>query len=372
VTARGAGVVAGVAFLVLAAGSLEAAPTPSISSAPAAPPELAATDTLPRVHVLATGGTISNTEGDRLTGEELVRSLPGVEEVARITVEQFSNVASGAITLEQWLAMARAIDAHFSEDPDLVGVVVTSGTDTMEETAYFLGLTLAHCRPVVVTGAMRRANMLGADGPANLFDAIRLAVHGDGPRVGAVVLMNDLIFPAREVTKIHTSRPDAFAAPDVGPVGRADPDSIVLRSGLPERTCGTAPFDLTGVDELPRVDVIHTHLGADGALIRAAVEAGAQGIVMASVGRGGSTPGQRVALDEAREQGVVVVRSSRTGAGRVPVGSGPSPAAEEGATTPAPILGADDLNPQKARILLMLALTRTRDGEELREIFRRW
>jgi len=262
VRVRGAGLVAGVALLALAAGPLGATTA----------------DTLPRVHVLATGGTISNTEGDRLTGEELVRSLPGVEDVARITVEQFSNVASGAISLEQWLAMARIIDEHFADDAELAGVVVTSGTDTMEETAYFLDLTLAHCRPVVVTGAMRRANMLGADGPANLFDAVRLAVHGDGPRVGAVVLMNDLVFPAREVTKVHTSRPDAFAAPGAGPVGRADPDSIVLRAGLPERACGSAPFDLTGVDELPRVDVIHTHLGADGALIRAAVEAGAQGI----------------------------------------------------------------------------------------------
>jgi len=369
VRARGAGFVVGVVLLALAG---TAGPLVAADDHPVAHTDPAATaDTLPRVHVLATGGTISNTEGDRLTGEELVRSLPGVEEVARVTVEQFSNVASGAITLEQWLAMARIIDEHFADDAELAGVVVTSGTDTMEETAYFLDLTLAHCRPVVVTGAMRRANMLGADGPANLFDAVRLAVHGDASRVGAVVLMNDLVFPAREVTKVHTSRPDAFAAPGTGPVGRADSDSIVLRAGLPERTCGSAPFDLTGVDELPRVDVIHTHLGADGALIRAAVEAGAQGIVMASVGRGGSTPDQRAALTEAREQGVVVVRSSRTGAGRVPVGRTPeSEEAGEGAR--APILGADDLNPQKARILLMLALTRTRDGEELREIFRRW
>ncbi len=369
---RGAGLVAGVVLpaLALAAGPPAAGPLAAAHGHPVAHTDPAATaaDTLPRVHVLATGGTISNTEGDRLTGEELVQSLPGVEEVARITVEQFSNVASGAITLEQWLAMARGIDRHFADDVELAGVVVTSGTDTMEETAYFLDLTLAHCRPVVVTGAMRRANMLGADGPANLFDAIQLAVHGDGPRVGAVVLMNDLVFPAREVTKVHTSRPDAFAAPGAGPVGMADPDSIVLRSDLPERACGTAPFDLTGVDELPRVDVIHTHLGADGALIRAAVDAGAQGIVMASVGRGGSTPGQRAALAEAREQGVVVVRSSRTGAGRVPVGRTP----ESGEDARAPMLGAGDLNPQKARILLMLALTRTRDGEELREIFRRW
>ncbi len=317
---------------------------------------------LPVVHVLATGGTISNTEGDRLTGEDLVRSLPGVEDVARITVEQFSNVASGAISLSQWLAMERRIDELFQERPDLAGVVVTHGTDTMEETAYFLDLTLGHCRPVVVTGAMRRATALGADGPANLLNSIRLAVSEEAREIGVVVLMNDEVFPGREAVKVSTSRMHAFRAPGAGRFGVTDPDAVFLERTVPTRSCEAPSFDLSGVEELPRVELIYTALGADGALVRAAVEAGAEGIVMAAVGRGGTTPGQREALAEARENGVVVVLSSRTGEGRVPVARGEG---ETGA-----LLGAGDLNPQKARILLMLALTRTDDPDELRTIFR--
>lgn len=332
--------------------------------APASGVQAAASD-LPRVHVLATGGTISNTEGDRLTGDELVRSLPGVDTVARLTVEQISNVASGAISLEQWLQMARRIDELFSETADPpAGVILTHGTDTMEETAYFLDLTLAQCRPVIVTGAMRRASMLGADGPANLMNSVRLAVHSGAREVGAVVLMNDEILPGREAAKVHTSRVHAFVAQGAGPLGVTDPDSVVLERPLPPRSCGTPAFDLTEVEALPRVEIIHVHLGADGTLIRAAVEAGARGIVMASVGRGGSTPSQSEALREARAAGVAVVRSSRTGAGRVPVGSG------GGEGGPGALLGSGDLTPQKARILLMLALTRTEDPDELREIFR--
>ena len=320
-------------------------------------------EALPRVHVVATGGTISNTEGDRLTGEELVAGLPGVEEVARITVEQFSNVASGAITLEQWLELSRRIDGLFMEDPELAGVVITHGTDTMEETAYFLDLTLADCRPVIVTGSMRPASAPGTDGPANLLASIRVAASEGAGRLGSVVLMNDEIFPGREVTKIHTSRTHAFVAPAVGGLGVVDPDAVVLHRAPAHRMCGTPAFPVSHLEGLPRVDVVYTALGSDGALVRAAVEAGAKGIVMASVGRGGVTPGQGEAVDQALERGVVVVRSSRTGAGRVPV--------DRGSQEARPTLGAGDLNPQKARILLMLALTRTDDPDELREIFRR-
>lgn len=317
---------------------------------------------LPLVHVLATGGTISNIEGDRLTGEELVASLPGVEEVARISVEQYLNVASSAITLDDWMEMRRRIDALFREKPEPGGIVITHGTDTMEETAYFLALTLAHCRPVVVTGAMRPASALGADGPANLMSSVRLAAREDAAELGAVVLMNDEVLPAREATKVNTSRTNAFAAPGAGRLGVADPDSLVLEREPRGRECGEPAFDLSGVDELPRVEIVYSALGSDGSLIRAAVEEGAQGLVMATTGRGSATPAQREALAEARERGVAVVLSSRTGAGRVPVARGEN--------EPGALLGAGDLTPQKARILLMLALTRTEEPEELRRIFR--
>jgi len=326
---------------------------------------------LPRVHVVATGGTISNTgDSPRRTGNELVDGLPGIERIAEVSSEQFLNTFSGAITLDEWRRLALRIGEVFREDPSLAGVVVTHGTDTMEETAYFLDLTVSDCRPVVLTGAMRRAVDIGPDGPANLFDAVSLAAHPGARRLRAVLPMHDEIFPAREVTKTHTSRPDAFEAPGAGPVGVADSDAIEFLDEPVDSTCGDQAFDLSGVESLPRVDVIYSYQGADGSLIRAAVEAGARGIVTAGVGRGGTTPGQSEAVEEALEKGVFVVASSRTGAGRVPVGG--EGRLEEWRPGLGARIGAGDLNPQKARILLMLALTRTSDAREIMEIFRRY
>lgn len=314
--------------------------------------------TPPEVHVIATGGTISNTGGERLTGEALVRSLPGIERVARVTVEQFSNVPSGSITLEQLRALSTRIAELHRSRPQLMGVVVTHGTDTMEETAYFLDLTVPTCRPLVVTGAMRRATDPGADGPANLFNAIRLIAAPAAQRAGTLVLMNDYLFPAREVTKTHTSRVDAFAAPGVGPLGVADPDTLVFFRQPASPHCDAPVFDLARLGELPRVDVVHSYLGADGALIRAAVDAGARGVVVAGVGRGGMTPGQSEAVRQATERGVVVVMSSRTGAGRVPTERDSSQ-----------VIGANDLNPHKARVLLLLALASGADRDQIRAWF---
>lgn len=327
----------------------------------------------PRVHVLATGGTISNTGGARLTGEELVTSLPGIERVAELTVEQFANVASGAITLEQWIELARRIEERFEEDPALAGIVVTHGTDTMEETAYFLDLTLAPCRPVVVTGAMRRATALGADGPANLFNAIRVAAADHTREIGSVVLMNDEILPARDVAKVSTNRVDAFVATGAGRLGVTDTDAVVLERAPRPRTCGTPVLDLSAIEALPRVEIVTTYLGGDGALIRGAVAAGAAGIVVAAVGQGGTTPDQRLAIQEALAAGVTLVVSSRTGSGRVPVqrggGGGPGATGPGGDAPRGFLLGADSLTPVKARILLMLALAEGADLERLHALF---
>ncbi len=335
-----------------------------------APGPARAQQALPRVQVIATGGTISNTGGaERLTGEELVRSLPGVEQVAQLTVEQFSNVASGAITSEHWLNLARRVNELYRTQSDLAGIVVTHGTDTAEETAYFLDLTVASCRPVVVTGAMRRATDVGADGPANLLNSIRTAVSPEAVGRGTLLLLNDEIFGAREVTKSNTSRMDAFVAPSTGPVGVADPDSVVFHREPTRRDCERAGFDVEQVNSLPRVEIVYSYAGADSVAVDAAIAAGARGLVVASVGRGGMTPGQAAALRRARGRGVHVVISSRTGGGRVPVRRGEDPT--EATSAEGGILGAGDLNPQKARILLMLALTRTHDPSEITTIFHR-
>ena len=316
---------------------------------------------LPEVLVIATGGTIASTGnyyGDRggavnkISAEELTKAAPGIEKVAAISVDQFSNVASGQIGPKEWMALARHIETVFRERPNLAGIVVTHGTDTMEETAYFLDLTVSGDRPVIVTGAMRPADAIGADGPANLFNAVRAAAAPASRGRGTMVLMDDRLFAAREVTKTNTTRVETFQAPEHGPLAIADHDTIYFNRARPTRRHA---FDLTEVSDLPRVDIIYSYGGADSVLIDAAVAAGAKGMVVAGVGAGGTTPGQGGALRRAGEKGVIVVIGSRTGSGRV-AGS---------ATRPS----AGDLNVQKARILLMLALTRGKDRAEIAKIF---
>jgi L-asparaginase len=315
----------------------------------------------PEVLVMATGGTIASTGnyyGDKggavnkISAEELTKAAPGIDKVATISVEQFSNVASEQIGPTQWMALARRIDAVFRERPALSGIVVTHGTDTMEETAYFLDLTVSGDRPVIVTGAMRPADAIGADGPANLFNAVRAAAAPGSRGRGTMVLMDDRLFAAREVTKTNTTRVETFQAPEHGPLAITDHDTIYFNRARPTRR---PAFDLTNVAELPRVDIIYSYGGADSVLIDAAVAAGAKGLVVAGVGAGGTTSGQGAALRRAAAKGVIVVVGSRTGSGRV-AGS---------ATRPS----AGDLTVQKARILLMLALTRTKDRADVAKIF---
>jgi L-asparaginase len=312
----------------------------------------------PRVHVIATGGTISNLGNDaRRTGDELVSGIPRIAELARVTVEQFSNVASGAISHQMWRDLATRIRA-LQRAPDApVGFVITHGTDTMEETAFYLSLTVGGCTPVIVTGAMRQANAVGADGPANLLNSVRVAIAPAARGIGAVVLMNDEIFAARDVVKSNTTRLNAFTAPDAGVAGLADPDTVVLTRPPRQQTatCRTSAFDPEALGDLPRVDVIYAHIGGDSVIIDAAVAAGAKGLVVAGVGRGGTTPSQGRALRRARDRGVLIATSNRTGSGRVGAGASADSLAKlpAGAGT---FIGSADLNPQKARIVLALGL----------------
>ncbi|HUG41788.1 MAG TPA: asparaginase [Longimicrobiales bacterium] len=325
---------------------------------------------LPAVHVIATGGTISNTDDeDRLTGEEILSAVPGLETVATVTLDQFSNIASGSMTPALWLDLARRVEAVFAERPEVRGVVVTHGTDTMEETAYFLDLVLADDRPVLLTGAMRNSSRLSHDGPANLYNAVRVATDRRARGRGAMILLNDVAIPAREATKLNTIRVEAFDAPGRGPVAVADPDTVWFAEPAGERP--PRLLDPAGRESLPRVDIVYTYAGADGALVDAAVAAGARGIVMASVGRGGLTPGQSEAVARALEAGVMVVVSSRTLSGRVPVGDVERRLADWRPGSGIR-LGAGDLTPQKARILLMLALARDPDPRAVVEVFRRY
>lgn len=339
-----------------ASGSLAAAH----STPPALPPQPA-----PEVHIIATGGTIASRAGaGPLSVEQLVEAVPGIEELGRITVEQFANVGSSQITPEHWLGLSRRIGELFRERPGLSGVVVTHGTDTLEETALFLHLTVSDPRPVVVTGAMRPPSALAPEGPANLRGAVATAASPAARGRGALVVMNDEIFSAGDVAKVHTSRLDAFTAPAGGAVGAVD-GGVPLFHSPPN----PAPvhFDLAGVETLPRVDIAYAWAGADGTAVEAMVAAGARGIVMASVGRGNLPAPLGAAARRAAAEGVVVVVSSRTGAGRVPVGPTEPPAS---GTLLLP--GAAALNPPRARVVLMLGLTRGDGPPEIARLLGRF
>jgi L-asparaginase len=334
----------------------------------------AAAQTLPHVHLLATGGTISNRDGGRLTAEDLARSMPGVDKQVRLTYEQFANVASSQLTLEQWLNLSRRVNELFATDKALAGIVVTSGTDTLEETAFFLHLTVKDVRPVVVVGSMRSPSTLGYEGAANLLQAVRVAGDPAARDKGALVVLNDEINSARDVTKTDALRLQTFRSGDYGQLGIVDRDRIVFSRQILQRHTSRSEFDVSGVKELPRVDVILTYQGAPGDLIKAAVDAGARGVIVATAGAGATSGTQTVGLDYAAGKGVFIVTSTRTGAGRIapPRSSGSQNVDTQGngaTQRRAFTVAAEDHAPLKARILLMLALTKTTDRAEIQRIF---
>jgi len=359
----------------------------------------AAAAELPRVKLVATGGTISNRVGGRLTAAELVAMIPDVQRFARPEFEQFSNVASSEITLDQWLALSRRLNDLFATQPDLAGLVVTSGTDTLEELAYFLHLTVRHERPVVVVGSMRNPSTLGYEGGANLLEAFRVAASPDARGKGVLVVLNDEINSAREVTKTDALRLQTFQSRTVGVLGVVDADRVVFYRSTVKRHTSRSEFDVSTITALPRVDVVMVYQDAPGDLIKAAVDFGAKGVVIASAGAGATSGTQSDALSYAANKGVVVVTTTRAGSGRISGGRsmGAPTAAAIGATAAAPVtvgavgsatgagsqpagpaqasrgrrafVGGEDLQPIKARILLMLALTKTSDPIEIQRMF---
>ena len=315
----------------------------------------------PRVRLVATGGTIATRAGARLTAEEILDLVPGLSRVAQPEAEQFANVASTAMTLDQWLQLSRRLSEVFEKDPGLAGAVVTAGTDSLEELAYFLHLTMRTPKPVVVVGAMRNASMLGYEGAANLLDAFRVAAAPESRGKGVLVVLNEEINSAREVTKTDALRLQTFQSRSYGLLGVVDPDRVVYYREPLKRHTVRSEFDLRGVLTLPRVDILMFYQGASSDLIRAAVDYGAKGIVIAMAGAdmtGGSlAPG----MTYAARQGVIVVASSRTGSGRIAAGS--ATRLGEG------FVAGEDLPPIKARILLMLALTKSRTPADIQRMF---
>ena len=323
---------------------------------------------LPVVWVLSTGGTIAGQEASStsltqykagvIPGDQLVKAVPEIERIARVKVEQIANVGSSNITLAHWLTLANRINRIFAEEPGTAGVVITHGTKTMEETAYFLNLTVKDERPVVLVGSMRPGTAISADGPLNLLNAVRTAASPEARGKGVLVVLNDEINAAREVTKTNTMRVGTFRSPDFGFLGYVDGDKISFYRVPLKRHTTRSEFDVSGLKELPTVEILYSYVQPGTVPIQALVASGVNGIVMAGTGAGLITSLERDALEKAK--GPVVVRSNRTGSGRVP-------ARDEYDSLG--MIPADTLNPQKARILLMLALTKTTDLKEIRRIF---
>jgi L-asparaginase type II len=309
--------------------------------------------------VLATGGTIASrasrptqVSGYSIgyTGQELLDLIPGVEQIADVTVEQFSNIPSGSMTVERWIQMSSRI-TELLEGPDPYdGVVVTHGTDTLDETVFFLHLTVKSAKPVVCTGAMRPSSAISADGPLNLYNSIRLAASSEAHGMGVMVMLNDEINSAREVFKGDTHRVETFQSGALGLLGWVDSDRVAFYRRPTRRHTIDSEFDVCGLTELPRVDVVYTYIGVDEYAVKGFVEAGTEGLVIEGIGAGGSPSTFRGARTLLREAGIVTVSGSRTPDGRVS-------------------RGVDTLPAHKARILLMLALTKTSDSAEIRRIF---
>ncbi len=326
----------------------------------------------PRVALIFTGGTIDSVgtdrldlawyieAGKRLNDGELVAAVPELAGIADVEEVLFRRLPSQSIKDQDLFDLIALIHRLFDEDR-ADGVVITHGTNTLEETAYFLHLTVKRDRPVVVVGAMRPASAISADGYLNLLNAVRVAASPAAAGKGVVTVLNDTIHSARDVTKTATYRVDTFQGRDLGPLGYADNDGRVLFYHQPVRPHTTATeFDVTGLTALPRVDVVVSYLGADGVMINAAVGAGAKGIVSAGTGAGRPTPAEDAALDKAAAAGVIVVQGTRVGSGRTVQ----SPGLKKKGWA-----GADNLQPWKARILLALGLTRTSDVNEIQRMF---
>jgi len=319
---------------------------------------------LPKVKIFTTGGTIQGKGANRdmlagykpgsFTPEELIADLPELKDVANVSSEAIAAVGSGNVDLAIQLKLATAINAWLAS-PDSAGAVVTHGTVSLEETAYFLNLVVKSDKPVVVVGAMRPFTAISRDGPFNLYNAVRVAADPEAKGKGVMVLLNEEIHAARDVTKGNTERVNTFVSRDLGPIGFSDSDRIVFYRNLLYKHTYKSEFDVSNLTTLPKVEIAYGYQEADRAAIDALVAAGAKGIILDD-----SAPSFAAAVKDGQAKGVVFVQSDRKGSGRVLTSER---AAERGMVT------ADDLNAQKARILLRLALTKTSDPKEIQRIF---
>ncbi|MBH0256994.1 type II asparaginase [Helicobacter pylori] len=323
---------------------------------------------LPTIALLATGGTIAGSGasaslGSYKSGElgvkELLKAIPSLNKIARIQGEQVSNIGSQDMNEEIWFKLAKRAQ-ELLDNSRIQGVVITHGTDTLEESAYFLNLVLHSTKPVVLVGAMRNASSLSADGALNLYNALSVAIDEKSANKGVLVVMDDTIFSAREVVKTHTTHTSTFKALNSGAIGSVYYGKARYYMQPLRKHTTESEFSLSQLKTpLPKVDIIYTHAGMTPDLFQASLNSHAKGVVIAGVGNGNVSVGFLKAMQEASQMGVVIVRSSRVGSGEVTSGEIDDKA----------FITSDNLNPQKARVLLQLALTKTNNKEKIQEMF---
>ena len=327
----------------------------------------------PIVRVIGTGGSIAGIGpdrmdfilypeiGDHITIQQSLDRVPEIQDFAEVRSEDLVSVGSTAIGAAQWLGLARRINAIFKDETDVAGVAVTHGTATLEETSYFLHLTVKSQKPVVITGAMRPPTALSTDSDLNLLDAVRTAASPDATGLGVLTVLNNEIQCGRDVTKASTFRVETFRPNELGFLGYADSDGQVVfyRAPLRRHTVDT-PFMVDDMNDLPRVDIVYSYAGADGLLVDAVRSNGSDGLVLAGFGGGTFPPAVIDAAVKLVDDGIPVVLATRATSGRVVM----TPMKEEQG-----FIVSDNLLPQKARILLMLGLTVTKDRHELQQFF---
>ena len=324
----------------------------------------------PKVHILATGGTIagvgsSSAQSNYTAGQvaigTLLDAVPDVNNYADVTGEQVVKIGSQDMMDHIWLTLAKRINVLLSSD-EVDGIVITHGTDTMEETAYFLNLTVKSDKPVVLVGAMLPSTAISADGPRNLLNAVVTAAAPESKGKGVLCVMDGKILGAQSLTKTHTLDASTFKAPNDGALGYLHNGLVFYKHTPLKKHTLQSDFDVMSLDKLPKVDIVYTYSNMDPDLVAPLLKNGYKGIVHAGLGNGNIHKDIFPLLIKARKKGIAVVRSSR-----VPFG----PTTLDGEVDDAEFefVASQDLNPQKARILLMLALTKTTDWKQIQNYF---
>lgn len=330
---------------------------------------------LPNIQILAMGGTIAGTgsvanqttgyQAGVLTPDQLIEAVPSLEDIANLSAAQVVKIDSGTSNTDAIMVKLAKEVQKTLDDPKYDGVVITHGTDTLEETAYFLNLTVHSDKPIVIVGSMRPSTAMSADGPLNLYNAVALAGSKEAQGKGVLISLNDKIGNARDIFKTSTTGVDTFKNPELGYLGYMQGGKPYFYNLPVRKHTSQSDFDIHNIteDHLKRVDIVYSHANDDRVMVDAAVSAGAKGIIHAGTGNGSIHEKTLPGLQEAVKKGVVVVRGTRVPEGIV---------TGEKIDDENQLVTSDNLSPQKARILLMLALTQTQDPQKIQEYFNQY